>query len=74
MPSDQQRPSTLWTPGFVIGSLINFLVMVNYYIPMVSFADYAMQTYHASASMSGLVASIFIVGALCSRLASGSLM
>lgn len=69
-----KNSSSLWTPAFVLGSVINFLVMVNYYVPMVAFTDYAMDTYGVNASIAGLVASIFIVGALCSRIASGVLM
>lgn len=64
----------LWTPTFVAGMVINFFVMVNYYIPMVVVADYAMGTYGASEALAGMVASIFIVGSLISRFTGGALM
>lgn len=82
-PSRPARPSDptpgaasekLWTPSFIAGMAINFLIMVNYFIPMVVVTDFAMEEYHAGEALAGMVASIFIVGALVSRLASGALM
>ena len=70
--STEQPPDKLWTPSFVIGALINFLIMANYFMPMVAITDYAMDRFGAGESLAGLAASIFIVGALVSRLASGS--
>lgn len=64
----------LWTKDFTLGTVVNFLLMVNYYGLMVVVADYAMKTYDAPAATAGLAASIFIIGALISRLAAGGLM
>ena len=64
----------LWTKDFALGTLVNFLLMVNYYGLMVVVADYAMKTYGAPASLAGLAASIFIIGALVARLVSGRIM
>ena len=64
----------LWTPNFVAGMAINFLIMSNYFIPMVVVTNYAMEEYGASEALSGMVASIFIVGALVARLLAGALM
>ena len=69
-----QRRVPLWTKDFTLGTLVNFLLMVNYYGLMVVIADYAMKTYHASASVAGSAASIFIIGALIARLVSGRVM
>ena len=69
-----QRRVPLWTKDFTLGTLVNFLLMVNYYGLMVVIADYAMKTYHASASVAGSAASIFIIGALVARLVSGRAM
>ena len=69
-----QRRVPLWTKDFTLGTLVNFLLMVNYYGLMVVIADYAMKTYHASASVAGSAASIFIIGALIARLVSGRAM
>ena len=61
----------LWTRNFILGSVINFLIMVNYYTLMVVVTDYTMETFNASASLAGLTASIFVVGALAARLWGG---
>ncbi|BAK45628.1 MFS transporter [Eggerthella sp. YY7918] len=64
----------LWTKSFILGTGVNFLLMVNYFSLMVVVADYAMKTYGAPASTAGLAASIFIIGALVARLMSGRIM
>ena len=64
----------LWTKDFIFGTLVNLLLMINYYSLMVVVTSYAMKTYGAPASTAGLAASMFIIGALVSRLASGGLM
>ena len=64
----------LWSRDFILGTVINFAIMTNYYCLMVVMANYAMQTYNASASVAGLVASIFIIGALVSRVVAGNAM
>ncbi len=64
----------LWTRDFIIGSAINFLIMANYFALMVITADYAMDMYDAPASLAGLAASIFIVGALIARLVGGGIL
>ncbi|MEG1166827.1 MAG: MFS transporter [Gordonibacter sp.] len=64
----------LWTKDFTLGTIVNFLLMVNYYGLMVVVADYSMKTYDAPAAAAGLAASIFIIGALTARLISGRLM
>lgn len=67
-----EQSDKLWTPSFVIGAVVNFLIMANYYIPMVVVTNYSMNAYGASESLAGMVASIFIVGALVSRLVAGT--
>lgn len=64
----------LWTRDFIVGSAINFLLMANYFVLMVVMADYAMNELGANAALSGLTASIFIVGALFARLLCGGWM
>lgn len=64
----------LWTKDFVLGTLINLLLMVNYYSLMVVITSYSMKTYDAPASAAGLAASIFIIGALIARIIAGSVM
>lgn len=64
----------LWTKDFLLGTLINFLLMVNYYSLMVVITSYSMKVYDAPASAAGLAASIFIIGALVARIIAGSVM
>lgn len=61
----------LWSKDFVIMSIINFLILVIFYLLMVTMASFAMKEYHASTSQAGLVTGIYIIGALIGRLATG---
>jgi len=61
----------LWTRDFVTVSVINFLVFLAHLLLMVIIASYAVDRFHASTSMAGLVASVFIIGALIGRFATG---
>ncbi len=63
----------LWTKDFVTVSVINFLVFLIHFLLMVTIAAYAVDKFQASASLAGLVAGIFIIGALIGRLAAGRL-
>lgn len=67
-------PERLWTKDFLLGTLVNFLLMVNYYSLMVVITSYSMKVYDAPASAAGLAASIFIIGALVARIIAGSVM
>jgi predicted MFS family arabinose efflux permease len=67
-------PVGLWTKDFTVGTLLNFLLMVNYFSLMVVVTDYALLSLDASASVAGFVASVFIIGALFTRLLSGALI
>jgi MFS family permease len=64
----------LWTKDFVTVSIINFLIAIIFYMLMVTIASYAVDEYHTSTSIAGLVAGIFIIGALFGRLASGRII
>src|SRR5665647_1285605 len=61
----------LWTRDFITVSVINFLVFLIHLLLMVIIASYAMDKFHATTSVAGLVASIFIIGALIGRFATG---
>ncbi|MRR15613.1 MAG: MFS transporter [Deltaproteobacteria bacterium] len=61
----------LWTRNFVTVSVINFLVFLVHLLLMVIIASYAVDRFHASTSMAGLVASVFIIGALIGRFTTG---
>ncbi|MFS0861122.1 MFS transporter [Fredinandcohnia sp. 179-A 10B2 NHS] len=72
MKNSQQEP--LWTKNFIIVSSINFLIILMFYLLIVTIAEYAVTQFGASTSTAGLVASIFIIGILVGRLMSGRIM
>ncbi|PJN90252.1 MFS transporter [Bacillus sp. mrc49] len=61
----------LWTKDFISISVVNFGLMLSMYLLLVTMAPYAIEKYGVSVSTAGLVASIFIIGALMSRLFAG---
>ena len=64
----------LWTKDFITVSVINFLIFLTHFLLLVIIASYAVDKFHASASMAGLVAGIFIIGALIGRLGAGRII
>ncbi|WP_087972116.1 MFS transporter [Oceanobacillus rekensis] len=65
------KKARLWTKDFISISILNFFIMLSMYLLLVTMATFATETYNASASMAGLVASIFIIGSLVGRLYGG---
>lgn len=63
--------SKLWTKDFVFISLANFFVALTFYLLMTTLTVYAIEEFNASQSKAGLASSIFIIGALFSRLLTG---
>lgn len=61
----------LFTKDFVIISFINFLVAINFYLLMIIISEFAMNKFDSSPGEAGLVAGIFVFGALIARLFSG---
>ncbi|MFJ7972047.1 MFS transporter [Psychrobacillus sp. NPDC096389] len=61
----------LWTKDFISITVVNFVLMLSMYLLLVTMATYTTETYNASASTAGLVASIFIIGSLIGRLFGG---
>lgn len=68
---DKER---LWTKDFVTVSVINFLVFLTHFLLIVTIASYAVDRFHASTNIAGLVAGIFIIGALTGRLGTGRII
>lgn len=62
----------LWTKDFVIVSLENFVTYFTYYTLIATITAFATEKFHASTSMAGLSAGIFILGAVFGRLYTGS--
>ena len=65
---------TLWTRDFIIVSVLNFLLILVFYLLMVVMGLFATEQLQASPSQAGLVAGIFIVGVLAGRLLIGQFM
>lgn len=64
----------LWSKEFILMSAINFLLIVIFYLLMVTIAEFAMQDYHATVSQAGLVTGIYIIGTLLGRLFTGRII
>jgi MFS family permease len=64
----------LWTKDFVVVSLENFVVYFTYYTLIATITVFSIEKFHASTSMAGLSAGIFILGAVFGRLFTGSLI
>ena len=64
----------IWTKDFIIVSIINFVSILMFFLLMVTISSYAVDTYHVSTSIAGLVSSIFIIGSLIGRLGAGRLI
>lgn len=61
----------LWTKDFIITCSINFMVTLIFFLLMVTMSAFAIENFNASTSEAGLVAGIFIIGALIGRLFAG---
>ncbi len=64
----------LWTKDFIVMSVINFILMLIFYLLMVTMASFAVKEYHASVSQAGLISGIYIVGALIGRIITGRII
>ena len=63
--------SKLWTKDFIIMSASTFFGGLTFYLLITTLTVYAVEEFNASQSMAGLASSIFVVGALVSRLFAG---
>ncbi|WP_409974993.1 MFS transporter [Bacillus sp. Bva_UNVM-123] len=72
--SNTNTREKLWTKDFIIMSVINFNLMLIFYLLMVTMASFAVKEYHASVSQAGLVSGIYIVGALIGRVVTGRII
>ncbi|ATP41118.1 MFS transporter [Solibacillus sp. R5-41] len=64
----------LWTKNFITVALINFIIIVIFYLLMVTIAAYAVNEFNATTAQAGLVSGIYIVGALFGRLITGRII
>lgn len=61
----------LWTKNFILATLSGLFAAMVFYITMTTLAMYAVELFQASASIAGLVASIFVLGSVIGRIFSG---
>lgn len=69
-----QVNSKLWTKDFIILSLVNFFLILIHMLLNVIIALYAVNEFNASTGQAGVVAGIFIIGALIGRLVTGKII
>ena len=71
MGGNKVSKSKLWTKDFIIMSVSTFFGGLTFYLLITTLTVYAVEEFNASQSMAGLASSIFVVGALVSRLFAG---
>lgn len=64
----------LWTKDFIFVTLVNFFMYLIHYMLIVTVTAFTIDEYHASESMGGLAAGVFIIGMLGGRLGSGRII
>lgn len=66
--------SKLWTKDFIINTMLNFIFYLVCYLLMVIIGSYAMNSFHTSPSIAGILSGIFIVGGFFGRIITGSII
>lgn len=66
--------SKLWTKDFIILSLLNFFLIFVCLLLNATIALYALKEFEATTGQAGLVAGIFIIGALAGRVLAGGII
>lgn len=69
-----EAKTKLWTKDFTLVSVINFFVMLVFYLLIVIISAYSVDVLHASTSQAGLATGIFIIGTLIGRMFTGSII
>ena len=70
--SQEQTP--LWTPNFILISLVNFQLVLVFYLLVIVIVGYSVAELGATTAQAGLVSGLFIVGTLFGRLIIGKLL
>lgn len=65
------RDKKLFNPSFVALACMNFLVSLSFYLLMVKFVEFAERVYGVSSGIAGLTISVYVVGALTTRVLLG---
>ena len=72
--SNQSTNNRLWTKDFIFITFVNLFMYLIHYMLVVTITEYTIDKYHASESIGGLAAGIFIIGMLAGRLGSGRII
>lgn len=70
--SQEQTP--LWTPNFILIGLVNFQLVLVFYLLVIVIVGYSVAELGATTAQAGLVSGLFIVGTLFGRLIIGKLL
>ncbi|MDR2671737.1 MAG: MFS transporter [Coriobacteriales bacterium] len=70
---ETSRPP-LWTREYLLVCLISLFGATNAYLLMVVIAAYSVDVFHTDSAAAGTAASIFIIGALISRIFAGKML
>lgn len=70
---NEQQPA-LWTRNFILVSLINFQLVLVFYLLVVVIVGFVVTELHATTAQAGLVSGLFIVGTLIGRLLVGKFL
>ncbi len=70
---NEQQPA-LWTRNFILVSLMNFQLVLVFYLLVVVIVGYVVAELHASTAQAGLASGLFIVGTLIGRLLVGKFL
>lgn len=62
----------VWTREFTSMAIINSFFAIIFFLFMVTMVPYTIETYGASISIAGLVASVFVIGSLIGRIVVGN--
>ncbi len=71
---EQEQSAVIFTKSFIAISAINFLIMLSYYLLFVIMGPYAQSHFNASSSLSGLIASLMVIGCLIGRFMVGGII
>lgn len=72
--NDAPLNAPLWTRNFILVSLINFQLVLTFYLLVVVIVGYAMAELSANTAQAGLISGLFIVGTLIGRLLVGKFL
>ena len=64
----------LWTKNFVLISLLNFSLVLTFYLLVIAIVDFALAELGASTAQAGLISGVFIIGTLLGRLLIAKVM